>query len=158
MQNQDRKPEIWLADLSVLAMDSIDSLDDLAVDADADGCRMVSRLIQEWNDGINRFDQPGERIYCASGGGRVYGVCGLNRDPFAGDATIGRVRRLYVAAAFRKQGIASSLLRQLMADARMHFRALHLRTFDPVATAFYASLGFSKVAGNPECTQAISLD
>jgi ribosomal protein S18 acetylase RimI-like enzyme len=157
MQSEDRYSKIRLADLSVQALDSIGLLDELASDADAIGCRMVSRLIEEWNDGINRFDQPGERVYCAVSAGRIYGMCGLNRDPFAGDPSIARVRRLYVDSTFRRRGIASQLLRQLMDDARVDFRALHLRTFDPIAIAFYEALGFSRVLGNSECTQALLL-
>jgi N-acetylglutamate synthase-like GNAT family acetyltransferase len=146
-----------LADLSIRPLDSIASLVELSKDADADGCRMVSRLIDEWNDGTNRFDQPGEKIYCATVGGDIVGVCGLNRDPFAGVATIGRVRRLYVATAFRRRGVASALLRRLSVDARAHFSELHLRTYDPVASAFYESFGFSIVDGNPQCTQSLLL-
>jgi len=42
----------------------------LAADARADGRRMVGRLIDEWSQGINRFDRPGERAYVAVQGAR----------------------------------------------------------------------------------------
>jgi len=58
-----------------------------------------------------------------------------------------RVRRLYVARTQRRRGVASALMRQLSTDAAGHFRVLHLRTSNPAASAFYESLGFTRVAG-----------
>ena len=78
----------------------------LAADAEADGRRMVSRLIAEWSGGSNRFDRRGERAYVAVAEGRVVAVCGLNVDPFAGDGSVGRVRRFYVEAAHRRRAWA----------------------------------------------------
>jgi N-acetylglutamate synthase-like GNAT family acetyltransferase len=124
----------------------------LAADARADGRRMVDRLIEEWNDGRNRFDRPGERAYVATREGRVSGVCGLNRDPFADDPRVGRVRRLYVAVADRRQGVGSAIMARLMSDARGAFGLIHLRTHDAQAAAFYEALGFERVVGAPECT------
>ena len=124
----------------------------LAADAAADGRAMVERLVREWADGRNRFDRPGERAYVARLEGRVCGVCGLNRDPFAGDASVGRVRRLYVATAARRRGVGSAMLARLIADARGHFQTLHLRTHDAVASAFYEAVGFERVAARPEYT------
>jgi len=127
-------------------------LSDLAADASADGRRMVARLIEDWEQGRNRFDQPGESAYVAKLNDQVCGVCGLNRDPFAQAATVGRVRRLYVAVRHRRQGIGSALVMRLMEDARGDFAWMHLRTHDPVAAAFYEAIGFERVAGNAECT------
>ena len=83
----------------------------------------------------------------------VGGVCGLNRDPFAQDETVGRVRRLYVSVAQRRQGIGSALITRLMDDARSIFEWMHLRTHDAEASAFYEAIGFERVAGNAECTR-----
>src|SRR5687767_8416863 len=85
----------------------------LAADAEADGRRMVSRLMAEWSDGSNRFDRPGERAYVAVCDGRVVAVCGLNVDPFADDPAVGRVRRLYVETAQRRKGAGSAVLKRL---------------------------------------------
>jgi GNAT superfamily N-acetyltransferase len=143
--------------ISIKILSAVDSLQWLAADADADGHRMVSRLIEEWINQANRFDCLGERLYCAIIDGQICGVCGLNRDPFANDPTVGRVRRLYVATAHRRQGVASSVLWQLVSDAKAHFHLLHLRTHDPRAAAFYESIGFSPVHGEPTCTHRRSL-
>jgi GNAT superfamily N-acetyltransferase len=128
-------------------------LADLAADAEADGWRMVSRLIAEWADGGNRFAAPGERAYMAvSIDGRPVAVGGLNVDPFANDPTVGRIRRLYVARARRRGGVASALMKKLSDDAAEHFRMLHLRTSSPEASAFYEAIGFMRVVGDPNCT------
>ena len=133
------------------------SLDALAAEADAEGHRMVSRMIAEWIAGDNRFELPGERAYAAILNDRICGVCGLNIDPFAGDRAIGRVRRLYVSPSKRRQGAASALIRKLVSDAADHFQILHLRTFDPAASAFYLAAGFAPVEGNEHCTHILSL-
>lgn len=76
---------------------NLDELIALEADARADGLKRVTRFIEEWSDGRNSFAGPGEKSYMVRLAGRVCSVCGLNRDPFAGDDSIGRVRRLYVA-------------------------------------------------------------
>jgi GNAT superfamily N-acetyltransferase len=132
-------------------------LSPLATEATADGHRMVARLIEEWITGENRFDKPGERTYLASLDGQICGVCGLNIDPFAGDINVGRVRRLYVSASVRRQGIGSVLIERLVGDAMGHFRELHLRTHDTGASAFYESVGFMPVVAMEQCTHRRSL-
>jgi GNAT superfamily N-acetyltransferase len=143
--------------INIRHLQSIAELDELAKDAEADGQRMVARLIQEWTDGTNRFDQPGEILCCGWIDGGVVGVCGLNRDPFANDGAVGRVRRLYVTSSFRRRRLGSAILDQVVADARVTFRVLHLRTHDPVAAAFYNSYGFSDVRDDLDCTHSLSL-
>jgi len=141
--------------VSIQLLRDVLGLNQLANDAQADGHGMVSRLIREWQEGKNRFDRQGERIYSAFDAGRICGVCGLNLDPFAGDATVGRVRRLYVAVASRRQGVGSAMMNRLMADAQNHFDELHLRTYEAGAVAFYEALGFSIVQGDPHCTHRL---
>jgi|SRR5580700_1237255 GNAT superfamily N-acetyltransferase len=154
-RRQDRQP--MRTNISIKILTEVDGLQSLAADADADDYRMVSRLMEEWINQTNRFDGIGERLYCAIIDSQICGVCGLNRDPFANDPTVGRVRRLYVTTAQRRQGVASSMLWQLVSDARAHFRLLHLRTHDPMAAAFYESVGFLPVHGEPTCTHRRSL-
>lgn len=140
------------SDPTIEPLHDLESLGALAADAEADGCGMVSRLIREWRDGGNRFDRPGERAYVARLGGRVCGVCGLNRDPFANDPSVGRVRRLYVAVADRRRGVGTAIVQRLMEDARGTFHSIRLRTHDLAASAFYEAVGFQRVAGDAECT------
>jgi GNAT superfamily N-acetyltransferase len=134
-----------LTDATVLA--------ELAADAEADGWRMVSRLMAEWADGSNRFAARGERAYVAvADNGRPVAVGGLNIDPFANDPAVGRIRRLYVARTQRRRGVASALMKKLAADAADYFRILHLRTHNPQASAFYEAIGFTRVDGDANCT------
>lgn len=145
--------------LQIVPLSDAQILYKLAADAEADGWRMVSRLMAEWEQRINRFDGPGECIHSViEADGSVIAVGGLNRDPFAGDPVIGRIRRLYVATTHRRRGVGSALMERLTADAAGHFRLLHLRTNNPVAADFYEAIGFSRVTGEPKWTHRIRLE
>ena len=144
-----------MADLRELS--DMDLLADLAVDAESDGHRFVTRLIEEWEDGTNRFSAPGERLYVAVVSGRPVGVGGLNIDPYAGDAAVGRVRHLYVATSERRLGVASELLDRIVSDARSRFRLVRLRTRNPQAAAFYRSRGFAEVDDDEFCTHQLAM-
>jgi len=117
-------------------------LDPLVAEAGADGHRFMCRLRDEWASGSNRFDMPGERLMVARSGDRLVGAGGLNRDPYARAAGIGRLRHLYVARDARRQGVGASLVRSILAGARAHFTLIRLRTDSAEAAAFYARLGF----------------
>lgn len=143
----------------MIAIERIDSLPigALVTEAEATGFRGLSRLLSEWQAGGNRFDQPGEAVFIATESGRVVGVCGLNRDPYFGDPTVGRIRHLYVAVDHRRKGIGSRLVRAVMGAARGHFARLRLRTDSPDADAFYRCLGFLPVTGEPACSHQLVL-
>src|SRR5690349_2873507 len=139
-------------DFVVEPLIDLGQLVELEADAKSDGRVMVSRLIEEWRDGRNRFARAGERAYVARQGERITGVCGLNVDPFASSDTIGRVRRLYIAVQDRRKGAGTAVINRLMADAVGAFEWIHLRTHDPVAAAFYQAIGFDRVSGDERCT------
>jgi len=82
-------------------------------------------------------------------------VCGLNRDPYLRDATVGRVRHLYVAVDHRRRGIGTELVSAVMSLARGHFARLRLRTDSPDADEFYLSLGFMPVTGELACSHQL---
>jgi N-acetylglutamate synthase-like GNAT family acetyltransferase len=140
------------ADLVIEPLTDLAQLTELEADCNADGQAMVSRLIREWRDGRNRFSEPGERIYVAKRGERVCGVCGLNRDPYANDDSVGRVRRLYVSVKDRRAGVAKALVERLMADARGIYTTVRLRAHTAEAAAFYEAIGFARVVGDADCT------
>lgn len=144
-------------DVVIEPLAGLEQLAALETDANTDGRAIVSRLVREWLDGRNRFSGAGERAYVAKLGGRVCGVGGLNRDPFAGNVAVGRVRRLYVAVDHRRKGIGTAIVERLMADARGVYTRLHLRTHDPHAAAFYEANGFERVMGDPDCTHRRSV-
>jgi len=74
----------------------------------AEGHNLVKRLVDEWNDGTNRFDRPGEIALQARLGTKLVGVGGLNRDPYMDDPGVGRIRHLYVSPHARRQGVGRS--------------------------------------------------
>ena len=84
--------------------------------------RLVRRLVDEWRDGSNRFDRPGEALFGAWLDAQLVGVGGLNIDPHAGDPRVGRVRHLYVLVAARRRGVARALLAEIISAARGRFR------------------------------------
>ena len=119
-----------------------DDLDPLVLDADADGHRFMRRLRDDWVSRGNRFDRPGEKLLTARIDGRLVGLGGLNIDPFAQAARVGRLRHLYVARDARRLGIGGALVRHILAAAPLHFSIVRLRTDSPDAAAFYVHLGF----------------
>lgn len=134
-----------------------DRLAELVAESEAEGLRFVRRLVSDWEAGANRFDRPGEALFAALAGTRVLGVCGLNVDPYAEGPGVGRVRRLYVLADFRRRGIGGRLAREVIAAARGHFGPLRLRTDDAAAARFYEALGFRPCTGVPECTHVLGM-
>ena len=78
---------------------------------------LVRRLVDEWRDGSNRFDRPGEAVFGAWVEGRLVGVCGLNIDPYVRDERMGRVRHLYVLTACRRHGVGRLLMARVIEAA-----------------------------------------
>src|SRR5262245_21325780 len=100
------------------------TLQELRVESLREGFRFVERLCNEWVSGANRFAGPGEALFLALDDDHVVGVCGLNRDPYTGDPSIGRVRSLYVAPTHRHHGVGRALLKTVITYARSNFRVL----------------------------------
>ncbi len=136
----------------------IDRLNPLVNEASATGFHALSRLLDEWQSGRNRFGQPGEAIFVAIDNGIIVGVCGLNRDPYVSDPSVGRVRHLYVALDHRRNGIGSRLVRAVMGVAMGSSTRLRLRTDNPDADAFYRSLGFMRLADEAACSHQVVLN
>ncbi len=133
-----------------------ETLDGLLADSEREGSRFVRRLVDEWATGANRFDRPGEALFIARIGDRLVGICGLNVDPYAAAANVGRVRRLYVLSAYRGLGVGRRLVLAVLQAARGRFDVLRLRTTNPAAARLYESLGFTPSTAS-ECTHVIDL-
>jgi GNAT superfamily N-acetyltransferase len=121
-----------------------------------EGFRFVARLVHEWESGTNRFAEPGELLLALRRGSSSLAVCGLNVDPFAGSESIGRLRHLYVAKAWRRQGWGKRMVRVIVRQASARFRLLRLRTSSRAAAAFYVRLGFCEAA-EPGATHVLRL-
>lgn len=118
-------------------------LEPLLVESRAEGHDFVDRLVDDFVDGRNRFDQPSEALFGVYAEGRLIAVGGLNRDPYLPDENAGRVRHVYTLPASRRQGAGRLLISAIIDAARSSdFRLLTLRTFNPVADRFYRALGF----------------
>jgi predicted GNAT family acetyltransferase len=104
----------------------------------------MDRLEREWADGSNRFDQAGERLLGLFEGATLVAVGGLSRDPYAGDPSIGRIRHIYVRPRWRRTGLATQLIGELMRGGPAFVR-LRLRTRNPAARRLYEGLGFRPV-------------
>jgi len=115
---------------------------DLLSESERLGSRIIRRLVEEWGNGANRFDRPGEVLFGARGTGRLIGICGLNHDPYAGDERIGRVRHLYVLSTSRRKGMGQQLVLHVIQAAQGRFDELRLRTNNPAAARLYEELGF----------------
>jgi GNAT superfamily N-acetyltransferase len=115
-------------------------------EAAAAGFAMISRLRSEWQSGLNRFDGAGEILLGTFRGERLIAIGGLNRDPYADDPRLGRLRHLYVMNDERRLGAGRSLVLQLMQHAVGHFDAVRLWS-GPNAHAFYEALGFKRLEG-----------
>jgi ribosomal protein S18 acetylase RimI-like enzyme len=127
-------------------------------ESEQEGWKLVRRLRDDWAAGTNRFDRAGEALFEARLGESLVGVCGLNVDPHAFDPAAGRLRRVYVLAAFRRRGIGEALVRTAIAAACGRFRVLRLRTGNENAARLYERLGFVATTGEPDCTHRLSLE
>jgi GNAT superfamily N-acetyltransferase len=132
------------------------SLTPILRESHAEGVHFLSRLVHEWESGANRFAKPGELLLALRLGPSSLAVCGLNRDPFARSESIGRLRHLYVAKAWRRQGWGRRMVRVIVSQASARFRLLRLRTDSRAAEAFYFRLGFCEVV-EPDATHVLWL-
>jgi GNAT superfamily N-acetyltransferase len=129
----------------------------LVVASEAEGFRFVRRVVNEWAAGTNRFTGPGEALLASSLEGGIVAICGLMRDPYQREATVGRLRNLYVLPEFRGRGLGSALTRQVVELAASSFRILRLRAGTPLAAALYERLGFTQTTEFEDCTHVMSL-
>jgi GNAT superfamily N-acetyltransferase len=130
---------------------------DLVSEGTAQGFRFLARLVEDWQSGRNRFAGPGEGLWSAGTAGRVVGIGGLNADPFSADPGVGRLRHLYVVAAFRGRGIGRALVSRVLVEAQGRFQIIRLRTNEPGASAFYSALGFRPWPGGQDATHYLDL-
>jgi len=133
-------------------------LNSLVAESEMEGFQFLRRLVTDWSDGTNTFSLDGEALFLAEHEGRLVGVAGLNIDPYAGSSHIGRVRRLYVSKRFRRHGVGSRLLAEIVAAAKNRFTRLQLFTRSADAVRFYVALGFVAREDIPQCTHVLDLD
>lgn len=127
----------------------------LEAHAVAEGFRFLTRLVSEWDNHTNRFDQPGECLLGVFHHRQLIGIGGVSCDPYA-VPSVGRLRRVYIAPAARGQRIGKALVEQLLKHAAMHFQEARLSTDTPQASQFYLRCGFQRI-NDETATHAKSL-
>jgi GNAT superfamily N-acetyltransferase len=133
----------------------LNALQELREESSREGFEFLERLCKEWASGANRFEAPGEALFVAVADDHIVGMCGLNRDPYACCSCTGRVRRLYVAPAYRRRGVGQALLESVVTHARIHFSLLRVRT--EAADKFYTAHGFRRVDSEADVTHVLEL-
>jgi GNAT superfamily N-acetyltransferase len=118
-------------------------IEQMHAEARSEGYKFLDTLVEEWTSGENRFDAPGEALCGHLHEGILVAIGGLNCDPFLGDPTVGRIRRVYVRPAWRNNGIGGALLDKLLSVARQNFSCVRLRAENPAAARLYERKGFS---------------
>jgi GNAT superfamily N-acetyltransferase len=132
-------------------------MESLQSEAKAEGYDFIETLVEEWASAENRFDAAGEILCGHLDRGLLVAVGGLNRDPFAGRPDVGRIRRVYVRAAWRNKGVGGALVTTLVELARTHFRCVRLRAENAEAARLYERIGFAPIA-NPDATHILTFD
>lgn len=148
-----------MSSFQILKVDELhlEQIGHLIEECTEEGFSFMQKLREEYVSGRNRFDKHGEVLYIALIDQKIVGICGLNLDPYEKKLTIGRVRHLYVAKGYRKQGIASQLVQNIISEAKQHFLEVTLRTNNPEADRLYRSIGFSTDSKYESVTHILSL-
>lgn len=119
-------------------------LDEFAVEARMEGYSFVDRLINEAQSGRNVFSRKGECFCGVFVDEKLVECGGINIEPYA-KQMVGRLRHVYVLKRYRRAGIASALVRDLLERSKVTFNVVRLRTSDKSADMFYEALGLSRV-------------
>lgn len=132
----------------------VPGLERLQSEARDEGYDFIDTLVEEWVTATNRFEGPGEALCGHLDQTLLVAVGGLNCDPFAGRPDMGRIRRVYVRAAWRNQGIGTALMKALIDQAATHFRCVRLRAENAGAARLYENMGFAPIA-SPDATHIL---
>lgn len=129
---------VCLMEITVVRLTHLDDVASLADAARSEGFNFLDRLLLEWENGTNRFDSEDEALFGAYVGGDLVGTAGITRQR----PRLGRVRRVYVSPAFRREGIARMLMAQVLRFAEGKYDELVLFTDTDTASRMYEGLGF----------------
>lgn len=144
----------------VIEVRKISDLNDVDVskliqESEKEGYRFVSRLATEYEDGTNRFSEPGEALFGAWNDDELVAIGGLNRNVNGTDAA--RLQRAYTLPNYRRKGIGSELFNAIFVHAREQFNEITTKTESAKADAFYRANGFQFDERSPDITHVYSL-
>jgi len=134
------------------ALDSV-QIERIVAASQREGFRFVARLCEEWANGVNRFERPGEALFGVFVGSDLVGIGGLNGQT----EVTGRLRHFYILPSHRRQGWGRRLLCHLLNHAAHHFRRVVLRTDTDSADQFYRACGFTRALAPGDVTHTIEL-
>lgn len=117
--------------------------DQFLSDAATEGFDHMSVLQEQWRDGSNRFERPGEILALATIDGEMAGIGGITRD-FVDSGWL-RMRRFYVRPAYRRLGVGRKIALHVLEHARPFNRQIVLYADGPEAEAFWTTLGFGLI-------------
>ena len=132
-----------------------DQVRPLLAASEAEGFEFLKRVLREWEAGVNRFTGKGEALLGVFIDDRLVAICGLMRDPYQSEATVGRLRNLYVLPEYRGRAIGATLTRRVIELAKTSFQTLRLRASTPQAAALYEGLGFTATGEIENCTHVM---
>jgi GNAT superfamily N-acetyltransferase len=113
--------------------------DSLRAEARAEGRRFLERLANDWASGTMQFDHAGEALFAAHIDDVLAAVGGLTIDPHVAGAL--RMRRFYVRAQFRRNGVGRALAEVLLERARWLNRPVTVNAAVG-SVPFWEALGF----------------
>lgn len=134
------------------------NIEPLLKESKEEGFRFLERLVTDYTEGTNTFSEPGERLMGVFLNGSLIAVGGLNRDPYAGEAGVGRLRRFYVSGEHRRTGLGRKLAARILSEARENFRIIVLNTDTEKGDLFYRSLGFVSNRRYAKATHYVELE
>jgi GNAT superfamily N-acetyltransferase len=112
--------------------------------ARAEGVRNMDLLAEQWADDNQRFDEPGA-LFAAFLDGDLAGVGGVTPQLGLQEPAM-RMRRLYVAPAFRRAGVGQALAGAMIQQGLQAARLLTSNARASEAAApFWEAMGFRRV-------------
>jgi GNAT superfamily N-acetyltransferase len=113
---------------------------DLESEARQEGYLHITRLIDEWSTGDNRFQRDGERLLGAYVDDALAGIGSMTVETAMSGVL--RMRRFYVRPATRGRGIGRILALALLDHARSFCTVVTVHAGNDGAAKFWESLGF----------------
>ncbi|MBG9473788.1 GNAT family N-acetyltransferase [Priestia megaterium] len=131
---------------------------ELLTESQEEGFFFFTKLVAEYKNRQNVFNKTGERLWGVYGEqNKLIGVAGLNQNSYSQYANAGRVRRFYVSAQFRREGIGKRLLKEVIHYAENSYDSLVLYADTDEAKLFYERNGFKRVYNQHKITHEYKL-
>ncbi|RVU85602.1 N-acetyltransferase [Leucothrix sargassi] len=115
----------------------------LVSESQPEGYRFLKRLVDDYRNETNLFDQHGEVLISVRDDNTLVAIGGINNHD-----GVARLRRFYVSKAHRRSGVGRLLLEALESHAALFFSEVLLFTDTTEASRFYEACGYIAVSEN----------